>query len=176
MKNPFKYWWLILIKGILLIVLAFYCFFQPVTALLGLAVYIGISLLVTGVFMFIGALVNHKTDENFGWHLTIGLIDIMFAFVLLTNPVITAAVFPFIVGFWAIVYGIMIFANSFKIKKSGEKNWWMDTLGGILGALMGYLVIANPVIGALSITFWIGMGLLLFGILNIFLSFRIRKI
>ena len=176
MKNPFKNWWLILIKGIILLVLAFIAFFQPVTALLGLAIYIGISLLLTGLFVIIAALINRKIDDNFGWHLTIGIVDVLFAFVLLTNPAITAAVFPFIVGFWTVVYGIMLFANSFQVKKAGEKNWWSETLGGILTIIIGYLIMSNLIIGALSITFWMGLGFLLFGALSISIALRLRKL
>ncbi len=176
MKNPFKYWWLILIKGIILLILAFFAFFQPVNALLGLAIYVGVSLMITGVFEITGALANRKTDDAFGWHLTIGIIDILFAFVLLTNPVVTAAIFPFIVGFWTVVYGIMLFVNSFQIRKTGEKNWWTETLGGILTVIIGYLIMSNPVIGALTITFWIGLGFLIFGILTIVVSLRLRKV
>jgi uncharacterized membrane protein HdeD (DUF308 family) len=44
MKNQFKYWWLILLRGIILIALAWYVFVNPVGALVGLALYIGIGL------------------------------------------------------------------------------------------------------------------------------------
>lgn len=176
MKNPFKYWWLVLLKGIILIVLAGFAIFQPVSALIGLVIYIGISLLVSGALVTISALFNHKTDEHFGWHLTIGIVDILFAMVLLTNPAVTAAVFPFIVGFWTIVYGIMMFVNSLQVKKAGEKNWGMETLGGILALIIGYLIMSNPVLGAITITFWIGLGFLIFGILNIFVALRLRKV
>lgn len=176
MKNPFKYWWLVLIKGIIFIFLAGVAFFEPVSALIALAIYIGVSLLVSGLIVTISALINRKTDEYFGWHLTVGVVDIIFALILLTNPAITAAVFPIIVGFWTIVYSIMLFANSFKIRKEGEKNWWAETFGGILAAVIGYLIMSNPVIGALTITFWIGLGFLIFGILNIFVAIRLHKV
>jgi len=176
MINPFKYWWLILIKGLILLILAFIAFFQPVTALMGLALYLGFSLLLTGLSVITAALINRKSDDSFGWHLSIGIIDVLFAFVLLSNPAITAAIFPFIVGFWIIVYGIMLFANSFQVKKTGEKSWWTETLGGILTIIIGYLIMSNLIIGALTITFWIGLAFLLFGVVSISVAFRLRKI
>ena len=176
MINPFKYWWLILIKGLILLILAFVAFFQPVTALMGLAFYLGFSLLLTGLSVITAALINRKSDDSFGWHLSIGIIDVLFAFVLLSNPAITAAIFPFIVGFWIIVYGIMLFANSFQVKKTEEKSWWTETLGGILTIIIGYLIMSNLIIGALTITFWIGLAFLLFGVVSISVAFRLRKI
>lgn len=175
MKNPFKHWWLILLKGAIFLILAFIAFFQPASALIGLSIYIGISLLITGLFASTGALINYKTDDNFGWHLSIGLLDILFATILITIPAITAAVFPFIVGFWTLVYGIMMFTNSFKTKKAGDQYWWTETFGGVLTLIIGYLIMINPILGALTITFWIGLGFLIFGALNISLAMRLKK-
>lgn len=176
MKNPFKYWWLLLIKGIILLGLAFFTFFQPVTALLALALYLGFSLILTGISETAAALANRKTDDHFGWHLAIGMIDVLFGVFLLSNPAVTASVFPFIVGFWTVVYGIMLFANSFQVKKTGDKSWWFETLGGVLTVIIGYLIMSNLIIGALSITFWIGVGFFLFGVLSISIALRLRKL
>ncbi|WP_439185041.1 HdeD family acid-resistance protein [Carboxylicivirga taeanensis] len=176
MKNYFKYWWLTFFKGIVLLVLAFLAFFQPATMLLGLAVYLGVSLLITGFFETAAAIISRKTNDNFGWHLATGIIDIVFASVLLTNPAITAAVFPFIVGFWIVFYGIMLFTNSFRVKKAGFQNWPTEMVGGILAVIVGYLVMSNPFVGALTVTFWIGLGCLNFGILNLSIAFRLRTI
>lgn len=175
MKQKIKNWWMILIKGLILIALGLFSLFNPVGALEALGVYIGIGLMITGVIIAARALANHKTDDLFGWHLAEGLIDVLFALILLTSPAITAAIFPFIVGFWTIVFGAMTFSRSIVWKKAGDKQWWLSTLGGILNILIGFLIIGNPVIGALSITFWIGMGFLIYGILNTYISLQIRK-
>ena len=45
MKEALKYWWLVLIKGIILVVLSFFIFGHPVSALVGLALYIGIFII-----------------------------------------------------------------------------------------------------------------------------------
>jgi uncharacterized membrane protein HdeD (DUF308 family) len=176
MKENFKYWWLVLIKGIILIVLALFVFRHPVGALVGLTLYIGITLLFTGIFLIIAALSLRKSEEDWGWRLAEGILDVLFAFILLSNPGVTAAVFPFVVGFWVIFSGILIFVGSFKAKREGAENWWMGLIGGILTVILGYLITSNLVVGAIAITFWIGLGLLIFGILNISLSLRMRKI
>jgi uncharacterized membrane protein HdeD (DUF308 family) len=69
MKNQFKYWWLILLRGIILIALALYVFVNPVGALVGLALYIGIGLLITGIFEISTALSLRKVNDNWGWNL-----------------------------------------------------------------------------------------------------------
>ncbi len=176
MKNKAKNWWLMLLKGIVLIILSFFVFKHPVGTLVGLAVFIGIALLLTGIFLIIASLMVSKYDDNWGWRLTEGIIDVIFAIVLLSNPGITAAVFPFIIGFWMMVYGVMIFSGSFKDKKEGDCNWWLGLLGGILTVVFGWFVMTDLLAGAVAITFWIGLGLLILGIVNIALSLRLKKL
>ncbi len=98
MKEALKNWWLVLIKGIILVLLSFFVFRHPVSALIGLALYIGISLMVTGVLLIITSLSN-RNREQWGWQLAEGIIDVLFALILLSNPAVTASVFPFVVGF-----------------------------------------------------------------------------
>ncbi len=176
MKNKFKHWWMTLIKGVILILLAFFVFRHPIGALLGLAVYIGVSLLITGILLVISSLALRKYDDNWGWQLVEGIVDLLFGFVLLSNPGITAAIFPFIVGFWMMIYGVILFAGSFKAKKEGDVNWWMSLIGGILAVLFGYFISANLLAGAIAITMWLGIGLLIFGIVSIMIALRLRKL
>lgn len=176
MESKLKYWWMILIKGILLILLSLFIFNHPVNALIGLALYIGISLLITGFVILIAAIADRKANDNWGWQLIEGILDIVFGFVLLTNPDITAAVFPFIVGFWMIVYGIILFAGSFSAKKEGDTSWWMNLLGGVLTIIFGYFIMTNMLVGAIAITIWLAIGILLFGIINISIALRMRKL
>lgn len=176
MKNKAKNWWMMLLKGIVLIILSFFVFRHPVETLVSLAVFIGIALLITGIIAIIVSISVRKFDDNWGWRLFEGIIDVIFAIVLLSNPGITAAVFPFILGFWMIVYGVMIFSGSFKNKKEGDTNWWLSLLGGILTVLFGWFVMTDLFAGAIAITVWIGIGLLILGIVYIVLSLRLKKL
>ena len=176
MKEAMKYWWLILIKGIILILFSFFIFGHPVSALIGLALYIGITLLVTGILLIITSLSIRGSDDQWGWKLAEGIVDVIFAFILLSNPAVTASVFPFVVGFWMIFYGVMLFSGSFSAKKAGDNNWWVGLLGGILTVIFGYIIMTDILTGAIAITFWIGAGFLLFGIVNVFIALRLKRL
>jgi uncharacterized membrane protein HdeD (DUF308 family) len=176
MNQALKYWWLLLIKGIILIVLSFFVFARPISALVGLALYIGISLMATGIALIAVALSNRKSNDQWGWKLTEGIVDILFAFILLSNPAVTASVFPFVVGFWMIFYGVMLFAGSFTSKKEGDGNWWISLIGGLLTVIFGYMIMSDLFTGMIAITFWIGSGFMLFGLINISIAFRMKKL
>ena len=175
-KAAFKNWWLVLIKGIILIILAFVVFRHPVGTLVGITFYIGMGLLLTGIVLIIAAVAARNDIENWGWRLAEGILDALIGIMLLANPGITAAVIPFLIGFWAIFYGILLLADSFGSKKSGYKNWWFELIAGILTVIFGYIIAFNPVISLLTITTLIGISLLIVGIFNVVLSFDIKKI
>ncbi|MBS2101118.1 HdeD family acid-resistance protein [Carboxylicivirga linearis] len=176
MKEKLKNWWMYLLRGILLILLALFVLFNPIEAIVGMTVYIGIGLLMSGAFITTLALLSKKTVVNWGWRLTEGIIDILFGFILLSSPVISASVIPFVVGFWIIVYGTLLFVNSFSEKKEGVASWWVGMVGGLLSIGMGYIIINNTLFGAIAITSWLGIGFLLAGILSINVALRMKQV
>ena len=60
--------------------------------------------------------------------------------------------------------------------KDKAKNWWLSLLGGILTVIFGWFVMTDLFAGALAITIWIGIGLLILGIVNIVMSLRLKKL
>lgn len=171
-----KNWWLVLIKGIILIILAFVIFRHPVGTLVGITFYMGIGLLLTGIALIIAAIAARNDIENWGWRLAEGILDALIGIMLLANPGITAAVIPFLIGFWAFFYGILLFVGSFGSKKTGYGNWWLELIAGILTVIIGYVIAFNPVVGIFTITTFIGISLLIVGVFNVVLSFDLRKI
>jgi len=176
MKEALNYWWMVLIKGILMILLSILIFANPSGTLLGLALYMGIVLLITGLLMIITAISTRKLDSDWGWKLTEGILELIFGFILLSNPAITAAVLPFVVGFWMLFYGIMLFVGSFSLKKAGDSNWWLGLIGGILTALFGYIIMTDFMSGMIAITVWFGIGFMVFGLVNVFRSFSMKNL
>jgi uncharacterized membrane protein HdeD (DUF308 family) len=176
MKTLQKLWWFTLLRGIILVILAFFVFRHPANALLGVAIYIGISLLITGILQT-GASIGFKDSfPNWGWVLAGGLLDIVFGFVLLSNPALTAASLPFVVGFWIIVSGIMSFADAFQSKKEEVPLWWLGLLSGVLSVVIGYMIMSNLLFGALAITTWMGIGFAIVGIVNIVIGFKLKTL
>ena len=174
MEKTNKFWWLALIRGIILIVLGLFVFQHPVGAILGLTIYIAVSLLFTGITQTVLALQSKDVLPNWGWALSGGIIDILFALILLLNPVLTATTLPFIIGFWIIFYGVMTFVNSFARKKDGAPNWWWDIVTGMLAVLVGLLITSNLFTSLLAITYWIGFGFLIGGVINLIETFMLK--
>lgn len=171
MKDLNTYWWLEAVRGVVLILLAILIFTYPINAILGLALYIGISLLLTGIIEVIAALQLKKHFDNWKWGLTVGILEILFAIILLSNPAVTARTIPFIVGLWLMIHGVMLTGYSYQEKKVGFSGWGWNMFLGILTVIFGYLVTFNEVVGVLTITTWMGIGFLMAGIFSIAIAF-----
>ena len=170
-----KYWWLLLIRGLILIVIGVIAFRHPMASLLGLALYFGIATLFSGVSMLMLSISNRNQMENWGWYMASAIIDLIFGFILLSHPGITATILPFILGFWIIFSGVIELFNSFQLKKEKVANWWTGLLGGIISIILGYFILRNPLAGVLTITYLLGFILIIAGVVNIYLSAALKK-
>ena len=164
-------WYIVLIKGIIMISLAFLVFSSPGGALLAYAIYIGIALSITGFLILFRGFSSKKDNTNWGWLVFEGLLDILLGYVLLANPLVTAAILPFVFGFWAVFYGVLLIINSF----SEKQNKTMKIISGILMVLIGAMIMRNPIFVGLSIAIWVATLLFIAGIYNVVISFSLKK-
>ena len=166
-----KNWYMILIKGIIMILLALLIFMSPGVALLTYALWIGIGYVIAGVVIIITGFSARKESDNWGWKVLEGVIDLFFGYILMANPEITAAILPFIIGFWAAFYGIYLFLDSF----SGKGNGMMKLIAGILIFILANVIMFNPLLAGMTMAVWFAIILFVVGISNVIFSFQIKK-
>lgn len=169
-----KNWWIPLLKGIVLIVLSFLIFFNPVATVMGLSFYIGIALLFAGVFALFTAISLRSKIRGWGWRLAEGLMDIFFGFILLAHPGLTALLVSFMLGFWFLFYGITSLTDSFARKDEGQSNWWVRLIWGVLAVVFAFWIMFKPFAGAVTIVTLLGTFFMLAGIFNIAFSFILK--
>ena len=101
MEDILKHWWLLLVGGLLFLVLGFVSLAYPMTALLSVALYIGLIALATGIMSLAFAFSNMSAG-GWGWRLFEGIVDVLFGLVMLIHPMISAALIPVIIGIWVL--------------------------------------------------------------------------
>ncbi|MGB8797820.1 MAG: DUF308 domain-containing protein, partial [Candidatus Aquilonibacter sp.] len=69
--------------------------------------------------------------------------------------------------------GILELIAAFQLRAM-IPNEWMLILGGILSIVFGVLLIIYPIVGILTVIYLIGFYAILFGIIMIVFSFRLR--
>lgn len=158
-----KSWWLITIKGIILIFLGIYIFKFPVSGMLGLIVFGGFSLLLSGIILAIFAVSTRKENNGWEWQMGEGILDIILAIILLLNIGLTAITLPFIFAFYGIITGIFWIIQSIFFKRKQYKFWIVALIAGIFSLLIGILIFYHPVIALLTIVGIIGIMFMIHG-------------
>lgn len=163
-------WYMVLIKGIIMILLATLIFSSPTGALVVFGLYIGIGLFITGIVVLYRGFALRKVSSNWGWTVFEGVLDIFLGYILMANPLVTAEVLPFIFGFWAVFYGILLILNSF----SAKDNKMIKILSGILIIIIGNVIMHNPLFAGMTLAIWVAIMLLVAGIYNVIFSFSLK--
>jgi uncharacterized membrane protein HdeD (DUF308 family) len=165
-----RHWWVFVLRGILFILLGIYVFMSPASAYIALSFLFGLAILLAGVAELMHAY-QYRGSANRGWHLFIGIVDIILGLVLMNHLAASMDILRIIVGIYFIFRGLTIF----NLRGLGRGLWWV-TLAGVIVLLFGIMVLVNPVFGAITIVIWTGSAFIVMGLLNLFLGMRMRPV
>ncbi|MDR1503881.1 MAG: HdeD family acid-resistance protein [Prevotella sp.] len=175
-EKRLKYWYAPLILGVLFIGLGILVFATPVASFLTIAFLFSIGFVASGIIEILYSLSNWKNLKNWGWYLAGGIITFVLGLLLSLRPDFSALLLSLYIGFWLLFRSIMYISASFEVKKDGSKNSGWILILGVLGVIFSFILLWNPLIAGIGFIFWIGFGLVTLGIINIILSFSIRKL
>jgi len=166
-------WWALTVRGVLAILFALMMFTLPGLTLASLALFFGVFAVIEGIFaMAVGF--TGKTENRPRWAWIVGgLISIAAGVITLFWPGIALLSFLMVLAAWAFVLGITEIAGAIALRKEITGEWAL-ILSGIVSILFAILLVARPGAGLLTIAFLIGAYALIWGILEITLSFRLR--
>jgi uncharacterized membrane protein HdeD (DUF308 family) len=165
-------WYFPLIKGIIMILLAFLIFSSPAGALIAYAFYIGIGFVFTGMVLIYHGFAGRGNEENWTWRVLEGLLDMFIGFMLMVNPLVTASVLPFLFGLWGAFYGIALFIDAF----SHKEDKLLKLISSLLIFWISSLIMFNPVLFGMTIAVWVAIIFLVAGVFNVVLSFSLKKL
>ena len=89
-------------------------------------------------------------------------------------PGLTALMLLYFIAAWAIATGIMQIVGAIQLRKKLDNEWSL-ILSGALSVIFGVALIILPGAGALALATIIGAYAIVFGILPVSLSLRLRK-
>ncbi|MFA5667612.1 MAG: DUF308 domain-containing protein [Balneolaceae bacterium] len=175
-KNALKHWYLLLIVGILFVVVSIVVFTSPTGSLLALAILFSLSFLFGGLSEVIFSLVNRHQLANWGWSLGFGIVTALVGLLLFLNPELSRATLVFYIGFIILFRSISAISFAVDVKRYGSKGWGGLLAMGILGAIVAFTLLWNPVFAGLSIVVLVALNFLFSGLFNIILSFQLKKL
>lgn len=133
-----RYWWIVLILGILLVVGGFAYWFWPAAGYAVASVIFGWLLIMGGVVQLcVSAGINRP--RGWGWWLAGGVIDIFIGFMLVRNVLLSEMVFPYFLAFVFMFWGVATLVAG--ISQRRRKFWWLYIINGILLLIIGFLFV-----------------------------------
>jgi uncharacterized membrane protein HdeD (DUF308 family) len=107
--------------SLILAVLAFRHFGKdPLTAILFLAIWIGVGFIFRGVATSISAISDPALPGR-GWQIFVGVISLLAGIVMLGSPFESLAILTLIVGIWLVVIGAFEIGSSFGIRSAAKR-------------------------------------------------------
>ena len=174
-----KDWWCFLAMGILLVIAGTASIIYPWFTSLGVVIFVGAILIVSGVATIIGAFWAGKWSA-FMIHILIGLLYIVAGFVITDAPLTSVAMLTLMLA------GFFIIAGGFRIVTAlVEKypQWGWSLFNGVVTLLLGLIIFRafRQLPEEPSGVFWIigllvGLELFFNGWTWIMLSFAIKKL
>jgi uncharacterized membrane protein HdeD (DUF308 family) len=166
-----RYWWALVLRGVLAIAFALFCFLKPEVTFPVLVLFVGAWFLVDGVFTFI-----HGFKAEKKWlHFLYGALGVAAGLVTFFHPALTALSLLYLIAFWFILKGVLEISLAIRLRKEIRREWLLG-LAGVVSILFGALIILNPGSGALAVLILIGIYALLFGIMMILFGFKVRSL
>ena len=167
-----KHAWLIwLVMGVLSVGIGVWLVFSPDAAITTRALLLAIALFFNGLAELMTA--GDRLHPWVGYLL--GAIFLFAGLVVLLRPGKSLWFLAIVVGISVIVTGIMQIAVA-VMERDEIRHWVLLAVLGAVGVVVGVLAIAWPGITIWVLALLIGIRLLIFGIVQLAISFRVRSL
>jgi len=174
-KNTVKYWYFILIAGIILIGVGLWAIIFPQQSIPVMAIIFSLAFLSVSLFEIIFAVSNKNEITNWGWGLALEILNLLIGIILLLNPVISVFTLSFCIGFLILFQSLISVIIAFDLKTYRILEWGNLLAMGILGIILAILLLINPNFTTITIVIFLGLSLIVDGAISIYLSLKLKK-
>lgn len=167
-------WWLLLLRGVAAVAFGVLTFVWPQISLLTLIMVYGIYALADGILALIAAIRGGGVVPR--WWLALGgVVSILTAILVFAWPGLTALVLVYLIGFWSILRGVLEIIGAIRLRNEIANEWTLG-VAGALSVIFGLILVIMPGAGAIGLLWLIATWAVLFGLLLIWVAFKVRKL
>ncbi len=166
-------WWALALRGLFAVIFGLLAFFTPVPAMMSLVIVFGIFALADGVVGLVGAFGRARNGETWGWLAVGAVASIVLGVLAILMPGLTAKALTLLVAVHAAVFGAIFLFSA--VKFDGDHGRWWLVAAGVSSLIFAILIFANPLAGAIALTWVIGGWAMVLGVLMIALGFKLRS-
>ncbi|GAA3691871.1 HdeD family acid-resistance protein [Arthrobacter ginkgonis] len=163
-------------RGVLAIAFGVVILVWPQITVSIVVVVFGIFVLADGVAGIVHWFGRRKSPEGrpSGWLLVASVVSIAAGLAALFWPGPTAIVVTLIIGWWALLIGILQVVWAFMARKYFAL-WWTGLIAGLLFVALGLLLILQPATGIMGFLIVLAIISIIAGILHIYDGTRILR-
>jgi uncharacterized membrane protein HdeD (DUF308 family) len=169
-----RQWWVLVLQGILGIVFGVIAIAVPDIALVTLAYLFAIWAIVAGLTQIS---VGWRIAEHRGraWPFAVtGVISVIAGLLAALIPGPTVLFLILLLGWWLAFQGVMEIYAAWRIRKEITGEWLM-ALGGIARLVVGLIVLAMPIVGAILTVALMATFSIIGGITALLVGVRLRQ-
>jgi uncharacterized membrane protein HdeD (DUF308 family) len=162
-------WWLFLILGVLWILFGMFVLSYNVGSLLALAVFAGITFVMTGITQVLAA----GRVDSWRWLWVVGgVLSIIAGILAFIWPGITLLVLSVILAWFLVFKGIMDVVGA--LASIGRPWWWLTLILGIVELLLGIWAAGYPGRSLFVFVNLVGIYAVAYGFTELFAAFELR--
>ena len=168
-----RHWGWLLFFGILMVAVGIIALAWPGPTVIALAVLFGIQLIVSGIFSFINAFAADESGGMRVWYVILGLLGILVGLYAVRHIIVSVVALALLIGIYWVAYGISQIYTAIAYRELPHRGW-MGFIGA-LSVVAGIIVIVWPGPSLVTLAVVLGVWLVIYGVMEIFLAFRVRS-
>jgi uncharacterized membrane protein HdeD (DUF308 family) len=169
-----RHWGWVLTFGIVTLVTGLAVLVWPGRTLVAVAVLFGIQLVLAGIFRFVMALAADEASGGTRVLLALlGVLSLIVGLYAVRHLQVTIAALALLLGIFWIVNGTVETFTALSHRGMQGRGW--TVLMGLLSVLAGLVVLAYPGISLATLAVVLGFWLLVLGVMEVVLAFRLRS-
>src|SRR5699024_8166227 len=106
---------------------------------------------------------------------TRALLLILLGYLIYSTPILLASLVTVLTCFAITFFSFLALTVSFFIRRIGVRSWWVLTVIGVLGIVLGASFLFAPQAGVTTLVFTLAGFIILVGIALVALGWRLRK-
>ena len=170
-----RHWGWVLAYGIVTLLAGIATLVWPSVTLLVVAVLFGVQLIVSGIYRLVAAFALDEAAGGMRVLLALlGILSIVVGLWAVRHVLLTLLALTVFLGIYWVVSGTIDIFTALSRRGMPERGW--TTVIGVLSVLAGLIVLIWPGLSLLSLSVVLGVWLVIFGVMEIVGSFRVRSV
>ncbi len=170
-----KLWWVVALRGVFAIMFGICAFFAPIATLAALVLVFGTFAAADGIAALLMAISGRQRETGDRGILALqGLLGLGVGLLTWFSPVVTAFSLLLYIAAWTLATGVLQIVAAIRLRRDIPNEWWL-VLAGLVSIAFAFLLLWQPLAGALALLWLIGTWALVCGILLVGVALRLRS-